>query len=241
MVFKLKIILVYNFLLLLFLNFYTLAQTDIVKRSFLHPTIMETGEYKHEFSFLLAKLPEDAIEEASAWIYAPLFSYKAKLGLPVGFNLNSSLSTNIITYQLRTGGQWGYNFKKITPAVGFDISYWYGKLNSFGFNSTAEGWRSYFYFNFGIAAENFTITLRGEFEYILTQKETADDLTTISTTNTGAGASFAVFIEQPLWKDKYLSLGVNFNYTKSYVPAWAVFPSWERYFFIPEVIVGFVL
>ena len=64
---------------------------------------------------------------------------------------------------------------------------------------------------------------------------------TTSSKNISAGASFAVLIEQTVWKDNYMTLGVRFNYSKIYWPTWAVFPSWDRYFFIPEVIIGFVL
>ena len=219
----------------------TLAQLNVVEDSFIHPSIMDTGEYKHEISLLLAKLPEDAIESTSAWIYAPLFTYQAKYGLPLGFNLNGSFSTNIITYQTRIGGQWGYNLDRITLAVGFDVAYWYGRLNNFGFNSTAQGWQSYLNLNLGIAFEKFTLTLRGESDYLLTLKQAADDIETASSKNVGAGTSFAILIEQPAWKNNYMTLGVRFNYSKFYWPAWAVFPSWDRYFFIPEVIIGFVL
>ncbi len=218
-----------------------LAQLNVVEGSFVHPSIMELNEYKHEFSLLLAKLPEDAIESTSAWIYAPLFTYSAKYGLPVGFNLNGSFSTNIITYEARAGGQWGYNLDRFTLAVGFDVAYWYGKLNNFGFNSTAQGWQGYFNLNLGIAFEKFTLTLRGESDYLFTLTQTADDIVTTSSKNISAGASFAILIEQPVWKDNYMTLGVRFNYSKFYWPAWAVFPSWDRYFFIPEVIIGFVL
>jgi len=220
------------------LNF---AQLNVVKGSFIYPSIMETGEYKHEFSLLLAKLPEDAIESTSAWIYAPLFTYSAKYGLPVGFNLNGSFCTNIITYQARTGLQWGYDFNKVALAAGFDVAYFYGELNNFGFNSTAQGWQGYFNLNLGIAFEKFTLTLRGESDYLFTLKQTADDIVTTSSKNISAGASFAILIEQPVWKDNYMTLGVRFNYSKFYWPTWAVFPSWDRYFYIPEVIIGFVL
>lgn len=219
----------------------SLAQLNVVDGSFFHPSIMELNEYKHEFSLLLAKLPEDAIESTSAWIYAPLFTYSAKYGLPAGFNLNGSFSTNIITYQARAGGQWGYSFDRFTFAVGFDVAYWYGELNSFGFNSTAKGWQSYLYPSLGIAFEKFTLTFRGELNYLLTLEQTADDVVTISSRNIDAGISFAILIEQPVWKDNYMTLGVRFNYSKFYWPTWAVFPSWDRSFYIPEVIIGFVL
>ena len=53
-----------------------------------------------------------------------------------------------------------------------------------------------------------------------------------------AGASGMLLIEQPLWKDNIVSLGIKIHYTKFYYPSWAVYPTWNRFNFIPEVIIG---
>jgi hypothetical protein len=219
------------------------AQIDVVKGSFVHPSVMKSGEYKHEFSLLLAKLPEEQIESTSAFIYAPLFSYHAKYGLPSGFNIKGSYSTNIITHHFRAGLQWGYRFNKVTLSVNSDVAYWLGRLKNFGFNSGVNAWSGYFNLSLGIAFEKFTLTLQTETNSIISLKQTADDIETNSGSEQSfiAGGSFSVFIEQPVWKDNFMTLGVKFNYSKYYWPAWAVFPSWERYFFIPEVFIGIVL
>ena len=219
------------------------AQVNIAVGSFVYPSKMELGEYKHEFSLILAKLPEEQIESTSAWIYAPLFSYHAKYGLPSGFNLKGSISTNIITYHFRTGLQWGYSFSKVTLSVNSDIAYWFGRLKNFGFNSGVNTWSGYSDLSFGVAFKKFTLTIQSEINYYFSIKQTVDDIETNGANETDlmAGGSIAVFIEQPVWKDNFMTLGVKFNYSKYYWPAWAVFPSWERYFFIPEVFVGFVL
>ena len=217
------------------------AQSDIQKGSFAYPSKMEFKEYKHTLSLLLAKLPQESIEEVSTLIYAPLFIYDAKYGLPSGFNLTGNISTNIITFQLRGGAQWKYNFARVSLAFGFDTAYWYGKLQDFGFNSTARGWQSYPNISLGITFDKFTITAKGEFNFMLYMEQTADDIETSLNKNIANGFLFALMIEQPLWKDNYVTIGVNFNYTKIYWPSWPVFSSWNRYLFIPEVIIGFVL
>ncbi|MEN8193748.1 MAG: hypothetical protein ABFS12_13075 [Bacteroidota bacterium] len=232
---------------IIFLFFYStialtsFAQSDVIKGSFVHPSIMELNEYKHEFSLVLAKLPEDAIESTSAWIYAPLFTYSAKYGLPYAFNLKGGFSSNIITYQLRTGLQWGYNFNRITFSINSDAAYWFGRLNRFGFNSEVSAWSGYSNLSLGIEFDKFTLTIQTESEYIISIKQKADDVVTNNKNSYLAGSSFAIFIEQPAWGDNYMTLGIRFNYTNLYWPAWAVFPSWDRYMYIPEVIIGFVL
>ena len=234
---------IYGFVLAFLLPQIGFAQQDVVKGSFVYPSIMETGEYKHEFSLLLAKLPEDQIESTSAWIYAPLFTYHAKYGLPVGFNLKGSFSTNVITYHFRTGLQWGYNFNRVTLSINSDAAYWFGRLNNFGFKSGVNAWSGYSNFTLGIEFEKFTLTFQTETNYIISLIQTADDIETNSGSDDSflAGTSFSIYIEQPVWKDNFMTLGVRFNYTKLYWPAWAVFPSWERFSYIPEVFIGFVL
>jgi len=76
---------------------------------------------------------------------------------------------------------------------------------------------------------------------MLYMKESADDIETSTDKNIFNGFLFSIMIEQPLWKGHYMSIGFNFNYTKIYWPSWAVFPSWDRYIFVPEVLIGFVL
>jgi len=217
------------------------AQLDVAKGSFIYPSIMETGEYKHELSLLLAKLPEDQIESTSAWIYAPLFTYHAKFGLPYGFNLKGSASSNIITYHFRAGLQWSYNIKRVTFSYNSDAAYWFGRLNSFGFNSGVDAWSGYSNLTMGIEFDKFTLTIQAETNYIVSIKQTADDIETVNKNSFVTGGSVAIYIEQPVWKDNYMTLGVRSTYSKLYWPSWAVFPSWDRYHVIPEIFIGFVL
>lgn len=238
---------IHNFTLISLLLFFIfpnniIAQLDVAKGSFSHPSIMQLKEFKHELRLLLATLPEDAIESSSTWIYAPLLEYNAKLGLPNGFNLNLGLSSNIITHQIRGGGKWGYSFGRFTLATGLDSSFWYGRLNDFGFNTTAKGWQSFFNLNMGINFNKFTLTLIAELDYLITLRQAADDIQITSTNQTGiTGASFSILIDQPVWKENFMSLGFKVNYSRYHWPTWAVFPSWDRYLFIPEVIIGFIL
>ena len=217
------------------------AQIEIANGSFFHPSIMRNGEYKHELSLVLAKLPEDQVEAVSSWIYAPLFTYHAKYGLPYGFNLNGHFSTNIITYQFRVGPQWSYDFGKISLSANPDIAYWFGQLKEFDFKSSVNAWSGYLNVFLGIEFEKFTLTFGAGSEFLFSLSQKADDIETSITKNILAGYSFSVLIEQPLWKDNFISLGVKFNYMRFYWPAWAVFPTWDRFNFLPEVIVGFVL
>ena len=234
----------HTLLLIFILTTITFAQQampDVKKGSFAYPAVMDKREYKHEISLLLAKLPEESIEEVSDWVYAPLFIYNAKYGLLKGFNLNGAVSSNIITYQFRAGAQWQYELHKTSFAAGFDAAYWFGKLNKFGFDSRAKGWQGYPYLMFGVNFDKFTVTAKGKLNYMFYMEQWADDVKTSLDRNYINGYLFSIMIEQPLWKDHFMSIGFNFNYSKIYWPSWPVFSSWDRFVFVPEVVVGFVL
>ncbi len=232
----------YSFFLLLFfmLNTAFAQSLDMKKGSFLFPRIIENKEYVHQFSLILAKLPEEQIESASAWIYSPIFTYDIKYGILYNFNLKGKIATNIITFNFRGGAQWNYEYKRFSFGIYGDLGYWTGKLEHFGFDSRVHAWSGYGGASLGVAFEKFTLTIKGETEYIFSLKEYADDIESLSG-QYYAGTYIGMFIEQPLWKDNFVTLGVKMNFSKLYWPAWAVFPTWERYFFIPEAYIGFVL
>ncbi len=229
------------FLTFFIANFLYSQDLNIARGSFFYPSLMQKKEYKHEFSVALAKLPEEQIEATSAWIYAPLFTYHAKYGLPKNFNLSGEVSTNIITYFFKPGVQWGYDFGKLSVGLNANFAFWFGQLHQFGFDSKVKAWDASGGAAVGIKFEKFTLTFLFEADYITSLKQKAGDIVTTTKKNFLNALNFSVFIEQPVWKDNFMTLGVRFNHSKIYWPAWAVFPSWDRFFFVPEVFVGFAL
>jgi len=216
------------------------AQYDFVcNNSFTYPNRMSFGEWKNALSLTLAKLPKDAIEEASITVYAPLLTYKTKIGLGRGFASTGNFNTNGITFHVYAGVDWSYHFNRITLGVGGGPAYFAGKLNAFGFDSKVKGLLGHNHFLLGIAFDNFTLTLKAEqtTNFLITQF--SDNLDVTEEQNIIAGFGFSITIEQPLWKDNFMSLEIKANYMKFYYPVWAVFPTWERYNLFPEVIIGF--
>jgi hypothetical protein len=230
--------------LLLFFTIYNplSAQLNVDKNSFHYPKRMHTGEWQHEFNFSLAALPEDFVEEVSTMVYAPLLAYQGKYSLPSGFIINGSARTNFIVLHLISGLKWTYQYKRYGFGIGYDFSYLYGRLDYWGFKSKINGWLSSNIFQFGIAFNKFSLTFISESSYNLGINKFTDNIQ-ISGDDQFilAGTSLSVYIEQPFWKNNFLSVGFKANYARFYYPLWIVFPTWERYYFIPEVIIGFIL
>ncbi len=236
-----KFAIVIFFTLLVHTEAVNAQKADVKKGSFHFPRVTEFKEYTHEISLILAKLPEAQIEATSNWIYAPLFSYHFRYGLPNNFAVNSTFSTNIITYFFRSGFVWNYEFGNFAFGTTLDIAYWFGILRQFGFDSEVNSWNAFPGVVLGYAFDDFVLTFAAESNYILSIEQKADDITTESSKTFLAGTTLSFFVEQPVWKDNFMSLGLKLNFEKIYWPAWAVFPSWDRYFLIPEVFIGFIL
>ncbi len=232
-----------NFLLLFLIGSAILTgqENKLSKNYFALPNQISLNEFKHIISLSSARLPEDFIEEASDYLKAPLIGYSAQYGLPHNFLLNGNVKTNIITWQIAFGAKWNYTIDKFSFALGYDLAFVYGQLKQFGFNSKINAWINYPNVNIGYEFNKFAISLLTEAIVITSISEYADDLEISNNFNEFAGVAFTAVIEQPLWKDHFLSIGLKLNYVKFYYPTWAAYSTFDRYFWIPEFKVGLVL
>jgi hypothetical protein len=55
------------------------------------------------------------------------------------------------------------------------------------------------------------------------------------------GVTGALYIEQRIFRKKILVIGFKDNYLKYYWPAWMIFPTFDRYYHIPELHLMWVL
>jgi hypothetical protein len=211
------------------------------KNCFMLPQSRDNGEIQQLFYFSLAKLPEDLLEEASELMKAPLFSYKLIYGLPSNFELNTGLSTNIVTFHVHIGAKWNHQIDNLSFSLGYDIAYYTGKLAQFGFDSGIKGWINYPNLSLGYKFDKFAIIVTSELIITTAMSQTQDDIKIGSSRNEFAGYGFGVYVDQPLFGETHMTLGIKSLYTKFYYPAWAMFSTFDRRFFIPEVFVGITL
>ncbi len=232
---KLSLVLI---LFLLWSNLYSQEFKDY----FYYPQKIPQKHYSHMVGLSMANLPEDFAEEASTMVRGPLFGYYANYGLPHNFTIDGNFTTNIVTFQWSLGGKWRYQIdKKWALSLGFDFSYVYGQLHEFGYDSKISSWMSYPNVTIGYEFPKFAVALKVEGIFIADLKTKQDDVELTKEYDGISGISFGLYIEQPLWKDHYLTLGMKNNYTKFYYPAWAVFPTFDRVFWIPEFFIGLAL
>jgi len=194
----------------------------------------------HTLGLSSANLPEDIVESDDAF-RAPLIMYKMKYGLPANFLLEGSFTTNIITVYFSVSPKCTYEFGRLTLSIGTEGAYYTGKFDQSDFKSTIEGWHIYPNLTLGFTFPNFSVSVKSEALLILDQSARTGNIETTSSFKTFSGYSFTTYLEQPLWKDNFFVIGFKANYVRFFYPMWITFSTFDRFFFIPEVIFSFNL
>lgn len=206
-----------------------------------YPLSIPAREVKTSLGISFSKIPTDIVEEAASYRW-PLFIFDLHYGLPENFLLAGKVNTQIVTNHISVGGKWVYD---VTPrfhaSIGYDLAYWFGQLKQYGFNNRGHGWINYPNLTLGYDFGSLALTLKSEASYVTSIAASADDIEVSSTMNFFNGVSFTLYLEQPLWKDNNLILGFRMNYLKFFYPEWLLFPTFNKYYYIPDLEVGFRL
>lgn len=205
------------------------------------PVVLQPSEFRSSFDINFGRVPEDIIEEAS-YVRAPIFIWDIRYGLPLRVQLLGTISTQIITNHFAAGVSWVQPFERFHIEPGYKLAYWFGFLTvGDGFESRANGWFNYFNLALGYDFGALTFTVKGELSIVTSLTTYAGENKTSSDNNFFNGGSVAVMMETPLWKDQYVTVGFRYNSIKFYFPTWPLFPTFNRYYYIPEVILGWRL
>jgi hypothetical protein len=215
-------------------------QLNFNENTFFFPHPFQLGQINSSLGLSTAKLPEDAVETDDIF-RGPLFSYRMKYGLPENFLAEGGVETNIVTYHFSLGPKWNYEFGRVGLSIGTDIAFYIGQLKHFGFDTEFNGWALYPNLSVGYRFDKFAISLKSEIVLNLAQKSTQGDLEVTHDVETFNGFTVGLYLEQPLWKDNFVVIGIKSNFVKFYYPMWAAFTTFDRTFYIPEATFTFIL
>jgi len=211
---------------------------DIGKESIYFPH--HFGKYKLQtgLGFYFTKLPYDWVENA---LEAPLIDLRLTFGLPAGFSLEGSLNTIVVSNQVTLGPRWNFIHRNFSFNLGYDLGFSLGMMNIAGFRNTGMILTHYPNLSIGFKTRTLAFTFKGEAVIIAWgQMKTGEDLM-VNPTNTFDGLTGAVYLEQRIFRKKILVIGLKDNYLKYYWPAWMIFPTFDRYYHIPELHLLWVL
>ena len=188
------------------------------------PHYYQKYKLQYGLGFYFAHLPLDWVETA---LQAPLIDLQLSFGLPAGFSLAGSLNTLVVSNQVTLGARWNFIHRNFSFNLGYDLGYSLGIMNIAGFKNTGMVLTHYPNLSVGFKTRTLAFTLKGEALIIAWgQMKTGEDLMS-STAN--------------IFGKKVLVIGLKENYVKYYWPAWMVFSTFDRFYYIPELHLLWVL
>jgi hypothetical protein len=211
---------------------------SIKKNALILPHVYGTMETKTSVSISYVRLPEDWIETS---VDAPLIQLSNKIGFPGGFTLESSLQSIYIANQFRFGPRWNVEIGKFSCAAGVDAGLLFGKMNISGFNNKASGWMMYPVVSLGYRTDQLAFTLSAERSTIQSLTLSSGSVETSDFKNFKSGQTISIYLEQRLWRNHVMILGLVNNFQKFYFPAWPAFSAFNKRYYIPQMYLGLVL
>ena len=215
-------------------------QLNFNENTFYYPHSYQSQQMISTLGVSAAKLPEDVVETDDVF-RAPLFSYRMKYGLPENFVAEGSVETNIVTFNFMLGPKWNYNLYRWGFSVGTDLSYYTGKLEHFGFDTKFYGWAMYPNISAGYRFNKFAVSIKSELVFNLAEHSKNGESEIENNLDFFNGWTIGFYIEQPLWKDHFVVIGIRSTFLKFYYPMWAAFSTFDRKFYIPEATFAFNL
>ena len=211
---------------------------DITMNSLRFPHELKKYGFKIGTGFFMAKPPMDLLENA---IQAPIFNVHMNYGLPWHLSLEGDVSTIIVSNQFALGPRFGYSFRNFSFNIGYDIAFVYGQLKQAGFNNSTKNWINYPNLSLGYKLKKKAFTLKSELVTISRISTKSGENEVTRTKNFINGATFAIYLEQRLYKNKVFVIGFKDNYVKYYWPTWLLFSTFNRYYHIPELYFSWIL
>jgi hypothetical protein len=238
MMYKLFIILSAGFL---FLTSLTSAEENkpFVAPYIYYPGEMLSGTFNKSIGLTMASLPVEYVEEA-AKIRSPFFDLNLLYALPSGFALDGRITSQLVTNQFVVGGKYYFGLGPLDLSVGFDVAYWFGFLHQFGYDSEVKGWNNYPNATAGINLGKVKLSFKAELLWMTYFQSLNDGIEISTETNLYNGFSYTFAVEQPLWGDNYMLIGLKGSHAKYHYQAWQAFPTFDRMTFVPEIIIGFI-
>jgi hypothetical protein len=203
------------------------------------PTPLTLWEWQRSVGLTLSTLPKEIVEEELN--QSPALDLNSRLGLPWGFSADARLLVQVLTNHIAVGGKWSHAFGPLAFSIGDDAAWWFGFLTIDGFNNSANGWLNYPNVSVGYDFGRFRVSVRGELLLVLSYASYAGNNLLASDKNGFGGFSASVIIEQPFWKSTHVTLGFKASYLRYFYQSWFAYETFNRYLFVPELSVGFLL
>jgi hypothetical protein len=187
----------------------------------------------------LTLLPREVVEEEIG--QSPVANLDFRLGLPWNISLTSNFHTNYIVNSGGIGFQWSFAGNKFPLAVGSEANMWFGHVEFRAIQLKSWGLINTPYIIIGADFDDVLVSLRAEMHQSMLVTHDGDENYLGKQTDPFAGFAFEFVVEQPLWRDNWVSLGVKVNYSRFYYQSWLSYNTVKEYLTYPEFLFAFAL
>jgi len=205
---------------------------------FIYPEAYETWNYSFLTGLSVAKLPVIISENEIS--HAPLLCFNFRFGLPQDITTGIELKSNYISNYAAINIGWSFLISPIYIQFGGKVSGWYGQLSMDSEDFSSLGWVLSPYIMAGIQFNDIYASIMIESLHSRYYTYSENEFLGI-VRDPKAGLAMQLSLEQPLWHDNYVLLGVKFTYSKFFYQSWLSYSTIDDYLIYPEIIFGFIL
>ena len=212
----------------------------IYAKSVFFPYPMEK-HWKSSLGFVLTTMPQEITEEQHYRVPAIDFHVLKKVSKRL--YLDGRINAQVLQNMVSLGPRWATPItNKLSVAVGDDVAWWFGFITTEGFKTRGGGWLNTPNLSLGYQFNNkILLTIKAEALMNLSFKAHAGENLVAGNYRLFSGSAFSIILEQPLYNHHSLTLGFRAIYTDFFWQTWALFETFQRNIYYPEVTVGLIL
>jgi hypothetical protein len=216
------------------------AQDSISFASIYFPRPLDKS-WEASIGLTLTTTSKEITEEERRRLPCGDFHFLKKISHPL--YLDGRVEFDIVQNHIAIGPRYIFKLsEKISASVGDDIAFWFGYLKTNEINYKAYGLINYPNLTIGFCIrEDIALTLKGELQYNLLQQLYVGEIGIDKREKAYNGFALSAFIEQPFFKQKYLTLGFRALHSDFFWATWFLFETFERKIFHPQIIAGIIL
>ncbi|HEX2617221.1 MAG TPA: hypothetical protein VHL57_06740 [Flavobacteriales bacterium] len=208
-------------------------------RGMFYPAPMEVP-WHFSVGVLTVTTPEELTEEVR--VRVPAVDLHVLRNITGGFSAEGRALVQVLQNNFSAGLRWNTALnERFHFGVSDEASYWFGVLDLEGFRARATGWTNRPGLSLGYHTRgDLLITLKAEALITTTLAYDVDGQRVVRDTDRLSGGAWSIYLEQPFFKKRSITLGFTAVYTKFLWATWALFQTTDKPIFYPLITIGFI-
>jgi hypothetical protein len=218
----------------------TVYGQDTLQRFIFFPDAMH-NTWSYSLGFTFTTTPQPITEETH--ISAPAIDFHALRSAGNNFNLNARTQIQVLQNHISVGFQWVHSATdRLKISAGDELAGWVGWIKIETINTRGYGILNYPNLSVGYKFdEELLLTLKAELLLNFYQRFFVGEQVIEEDPSLYSGEAFSIMLEQPFFKDTWLTLGFRAMYSNFFWQTWSLFEDYDRNIFYPELTAAFIL